>query len=93
MRHKPLPEIVAQLRDPAVRAAILDEYDASEGAGVPAVDGDPLPYKVSENFENMWLMNGGGATMAFDCKCSRSLSSSFEEAQRMRLHRRARALD
>ena len=82
MRHKPLPEIVAQLREPAVRAAILDEYDASEGAGVPSVDGDPLPYKVSENFENMWVMNGGGATMAFDYEPEPSISVAALAEQR-----------
>ena len=37
--------------DHIVRAAILDDYDASAGKG------DPLTLKVSDNFENMWIMD------------------------------------
>lgn len=69
LRDKPRQELVASLRNPSIRAAILDEYDASEGSGVASVGGDPLPYKVSENFENMWIMemNGAGSeAMTFD---------------------------
>ena len=66
MREQPLEQRLAALRDPAVRAAIIREYDESEGEGVESVDGDPLTLRVSENFENMWIMGGGGATMTFD---------------------------
>lgn len=66
MRELPLEQRVAALRDPEVRAAIISEYDESEGKGVESVDGDPLTLRVSENFDNMWVMGGGGSTMTFD---------------------------
>jgi hypothetical protein len=54
------------LRRPEVRAAIIAEYDESEGRGVGGAAGDPLTLRVSENFENMWVMGGGGSSMTFD---------------------------
>ena len=66
MREQPLEQRLAALRDTAVRAAIVREYDESEGEGVESVDADPLTLRVSENFQNMWIMGGGGSTMTFD---------------------------
>lgn len=66
MREAPLEQRVAALRDPHVRATIIREYDESEGKGVESVDGDPLTLRVSENFDNMWVMSGGESTMTFD---------------------------
>ena len=60
MRARPLAERVAALRDPATQAAVLAEYDASEGTGVGAGAADPLTLRVSENFENMVRAPRGG---------------------------------
>lgn len=66
MRELPLEERVVALRKADVREAIIREYDESKGKGVESVDGDPLTLRVSENFDNMWVMGGGASTMTFD---------------------------
>ena len=58
-RHEPLAQRVASLSQPAVRAAILDEYDQTGGSAAAAAGllGDPLTLRVSESFGNMWIMD------------------------------------